>query len=106
MSWSIYLSGPKDVILKELGDASAIIQQAAESVHQYEAGPDDTVTASVSGYVSWDDKGVTSSSATQSVSMSRYVPPAPSVTVEKEAADPEAGNYQESTSASDGTVQA
>ena len=77
MSWSISLGGPREVVLKELSDAAEVINQAGVAVKEVHANQKDSIHLSVSGYVSWDDKGITASSTSHSVSVSRYTPPIP-----------------------------
>jgi hypothetical protein len=81
MSWSIYLGGPKEIILKELADAAAVINQAAETLIGVEVATGDSISVSVGGYVSWDEKGLTSANTSHNVSVIRYVPPAPPMEV-------------------------
>lgn len=77
MSWGISLSGPKQIVLRELAEAVTILNVASESVESTEVGEKDYFNLSVSGYVSWTDSGVVTASTIQSLSVSRYVPPTP-----------------------------
>lgn len=80
MSWTISLSGPKEVVLQEMNAAVAAIKKAAAHLSaNVEADPKDSVSASVNGYVSWDSTtgAVKGSSTGHSVGVSRYVPPQP-----------------------------
>jgi hypothetical protein len=72
MSWSINVSGPRDVVLKELKDAVGVISEAAKSVIGYGLEKQDTASVSLNGYVSWDnDSNVVASSTSHNISVAR-----------------------------------
>jgi hypothetical protein len=65
MSWSISLSGPPEVVTREISDALLLLDRALDYSQNSDA---DTVTASLSGYVSWKEDGsVTASNVSFSV---------------------------------------
>jgi hypothetical protein len=65
MSWSINLSGPPQVIARELADAILLLDKSMDWAHTSEA---DVISVSLVGYVSWNDAGdVTASNVSFSV---------------------------------------
>ncbi|HEV2133781.1 MAG TPA: hypothetical protein VGR47_05915 [Terracidiphilus sp.] len=85
MSWSMSFARE---IADAVADAIALPKSAGECAPAVEAGEKDRVSASMGGYMSWDDAGVVTASSTgHTVSVSVYQEPAPPVV----AADAEAG---------------
>jgi hypothetical protein len=65
MSWSINLSGPPEVVTRELADAILLLDRAIDYSQNSDA---DSVRISVGGYVSWnEDHEITSSDVSFSV---------------------------------------
>lgn len=65
MSWSISLSGSPQVVTREIADALLLLDKALDYAQNSDA---DSMSVSLSGYVSWNDAGdVTSSNVSFSV---------------------------------------
>ena len=65
MSWSITLNGPQKVVARELADAILLLDKAIDWVQNSDA---DVVTASLGGYISWNEDGdITNSNVSFSV---------------------------------------
>ena len=76
MSWSINLSGPPEVVTREIADALILLDKALDYSQHSDA---DTVNVSLSGYVSWNEDEITSSNVSFSVGETLYPPNLPSV---------------------------
>ena len=58
MSWSINLSGPPNVVTREIADALLLLDKALDYAQNSDAG---VVTVGLNGWVSWlDDKIISS----------------------------------------------
>ena len=65
MSWSINLSGPPEVVTREIADAILLLDRAIDYSQNSDA---DTVNVSLGGYVSWKEDGeITASNVSFSV---------------------------------------
>lgn len=65
MSWSINLSGPPQIVAREIADAILLFDRALDYAQNSDA---DTISVSLGGYVSWTDAGdVTASRVSFSV---------------------------------------
>ena len=65
MSWSINLSGPPQVVARELADAILLLDKATDWV---EKSISDVLSVNLAGYVSWTGTGdITASSVSFSV---------------------------------------
>ena len=65
MSWSINLSGPQNVVARELADAILLLDKAIDWAQNSSA---DSLTVSLGGYATWADNDITSSNVSFSVS--------------------------------------
>ena len=65
MSWSINLSGPPNVVTREIADALLLLDKALDYAQNSDS---DIVNVQVGGYVSWnEDNEITSSNVSFSV---------------------------------------
>jgi len=72
MSWSVNLSGPKEVLKREISDAMLLFDRALDWVENAEL---ETLSVNLNGYVSWNQEGeITSSSVGFNVSESTPPP--------------------------------
>ena len=77
MSWSINLSGPPEVVTREIADAILLLDRALDYSQNSDAH---TVSVSLGGYVSWnEDREVTSSNVSFSVGETLHPPNPPSL---------------------------
>jgi hypothetical protein len=71
MSWSVNLSGPKEVLVREISDLLLVADRAIDWAEG--AQDENTLNIGLNGYVSWNDDGITSSTVGFSVSESAQI---------------------------------